>query len=277
MISASELSAWNFCPRQVYFQRVLGIKPEKKEVMIKGTIKHKIFEELISSHKKTGAFDIGNIIEDTLSRYTKDFEEFGTDLDSFRKELNWSFDILRDKISKNKFAIPEFCEEWLESEDLRLRARVDVIFDDSGEWVVGDLKTSTSDFPGTRLQIGAGALLFEKHMNTGVNKIKIISHGNWMEKEIHLTDELRKQILETRDKIEEMLKTRELPPICSNTNKCTRCEFRESHCNPRNKPDMETDIESKKGNEVKNNTKSKYKEKDKGKKAKASFWRGLFR
>ncbi len=68
MISASELGAWDFCPRQVYFKRILGIKTEKNEVMVKGTVKHKIFEELISSHKKTGAFNIENAIEESKNR-----------------------------------------------------------------------------------------------------------------------------------------------------------------------------------------------------------------
>ena len=264
MISASELGAWEFCPRQVYFKRILGIKTEKKEVMVKGTVKHKIFEELISSHKKTGAFNIENTIEDTLSRYTEDFEEFGTDLDSFRKELNWSFGILGSKISRNEFSVPEFCEEWLESKDLGMKARVDVIFDDSGEWIVGDLKTSTSDFLGTRLQIGAGALLFEKHMNVGVNKIKIISHKNWMEKEIHLTDELRKQILKTRDEIEEMVATKRLPPRCENTHKCTHCNFLESYCNAQRQETQD----------MEENEKSKENE---GSETKRSFWRKLFK
>ncbi len=237
MISASDLSAWEFCPRQVYLKHILGVKPEKKEVMIKGTVKHKIFEKMIESHKKNRRFKVSTIIEDTLSKYVEDFEKFGTDLDSFKKDLNQCFDILGEKINKNRFPIPEFCEEWIESEDLGLKARVDVIFDDSGEWIVGDLKTNTSDFPGTRIQIGAGALLFEEHMNTKVNKIKIISHNDWSEKEIHLTDELRKQILKTRDDINNMLKSKEPPPTCSNFNKCAKCDNWESHCKPKNIPE----------------------------------------
>lgn len=121
-----------------------------------------------------------------------------------------------------------------------LKARVDVIFNESGRWIIGDLKTNTSDFPGTKLQIGAGALLFEKHMNTKVNKIKIISHGDWTEKEILLTNELRRQILETRDKIKKMLENKKLPPLCPNPNKCAKCEFWDSYCNV---------VESKKENE----------------------------
>lgn len=276
MISASELGAWDFCPRQVYFKRILGIKTEKTEAMVKGTIKHKVFEEVISSHKKTGAFNIGNIIEDTLSRYTEDFETFGTDMDDFRRELGWSFGILWDKISRNEFSVPEFCEEWLESEDLGMRARVDVIFDDSGEWIVGDLKTSTSDFLGTRLQIGAGALLFEKHMNVGVNKIKIISHKNWMEKEIHLTDELRKQILKTRDEIEEMVATKRLPPRCANHNKCNHCNFLETHCNAQ----MQATKEAREANDPEENNETNETRaggQNEGKEAKASFWGKLFR
>lgn len=230
MISASDLAAWDFCPRQVYFRRVLGIKPEKKEVMIKGTVKHKIFETLISRYKKTGRIDVKNTIEKVFSRYIKDFEAFGTDMDEFRKDTEWSFGILKDMITSDEFIIPEFCEEWLESEDLGLKARVDAIFDDSGEWIVGDLKTSTSDFLGTKMQIGAGALLFEKHKNVGVNKIKIISHSDWEEKEIHLTDELRRQILSTRDEIKRMLKSKQMPPRCENPHKCDKCDFWESHC-----------------------------------------------
>jgi len=242
MICASDLSSWDFCPRKVYFQRVLGIKPAKKAVMIKGIIKHKIFEEMINSHKKMGTHDIKNIIENTLSRYIEDLEEFGTDLDNFRQELTSSFSTLKEKINKNEFSIPEFCEEWLESEDLELKARVDAVFNESGEWIIGDLKTSTSDFLGTKLQIGAGALLFERHKNTKVNKIRIISHYDWTKKEIHLTDELRNQILRTRDEIKKMLENKKLPPICSNPNKCAKCEFWDSHCNVETKD--ETQISS---------------------------------
>ncbi|MFH1977960.1 MAG: PD-(D/E)XK nuclease family protein [Candidatus Aenigmatarchaeota archaeon] len=232
-ISASDLNSWNFCPRQVYFRKVLGIKPEKKEVMIKGTIKHSVFEKLIESYKKTGSFDIENIIERVLSEYTEDFEKFGTDVNDFREDLRWSFDILGEKINKKEFPIPEFCERWIESEELGLKARVDVIFDESGEWVVGDLKTNVSDFLGPKLQIGAGALLFEKHMNTNVNKIKIISHNNWAEKEIDLTGELRRQIHETRKEIDKMLESKEQPPLSPNPNKCAKCDFWETHCNPK--------------------------------------------
>jgi CRISPR/Cas system-associated exonuclease Cas4 (RecB family) len=233
MISASELSAWNYCPRQIYFKRILGIKPERKEAMVKGTIKHEIFERLVHSFKKTGSFDIEELIANALSKYAKDFEEFGTDVNSFRKELKWSFEVLEKKIKAGHFPIPKFCEEWLESVDMEMKARVDAIFDQSGEWIVGDLKTSASDFLGTRLQIGAGALLFEKHTNVRVNKIKIISHFDWAEKEIHLTSELRNQIMQTRDDIHEMLENRKMPPISENPNKCKKCEFWESHCNPK--------------------------------------------
>jgi len=241
MISASDLSAWDFCPRQVYFRRVLGIKPEKKEVMIKGTIKHSIFERLIDSYKKTGSFDIEKIIEDTISEYNEDFEKFGTNMDELREDLKWSFSILEEKINKNEFPIPEFCERWIESENLGLKARVDVIFDESGEWVVGDLKTNVSDFLGPKLQIGVGALLFEENMNTEVNKIKIISHNIWEEKEVELTDELREQILETRDEIKQMIESEEIPSLCENPNKCASCDFWESHCNPKKKSEKKTE------------------------------------
>ena len=97
------------------------------------------------------------------------------------------------------------------------------------------LKPNTSDFLGTRMQIGAGAMLFEKQMNTNVQKIKIISHKDWTEKEIDLTDELRGDIMETRDEIREMLKTKEIPPISENPNKCSKCNFWDTHCNPENK------------------------------------------
>jgi len=230
MISASELSAWDYCPRQIYFKRILGIKTKKKEVMVKGTIKHEIFERMVHSFKKTGSFDVEGLIDKTLSQYDKDFKEFNTNVKNFKKELIWSFGVLEEEIRKKAFSIPKFCEEWLESRDLGMKARVDAIFDDSGEWVVGDLKTNISDFLGTKLQIGAGALLFEKHMNVRVNKIKIISHFNWIEKEVHLTDELRRQILETRDEIAEMIKSKKMPPLCENRNKCSKCEFWNSHC-----------------------------------------------
>lgn len=239
MITASDLSAWSFCPRQVYYQRVLGIKPAKKDVMVKGTIKHKIFEELVKSYKKSKKLNVGKTINEVLSRYTGDLDAFGIDAASFTKDLDWSFGILADKISKNEFIIPEFCEEWLESEELGMKARVDVIFDDSGEWVVGDLKTNTSDFLGTKMQIGAGALLFEKHKKVEVKRIKIISHVNWMEKDIHLTDELRRQILSTRDEINSMIKSGEMPPKCDNQNKCQKCDFLESRCKPNGESDQE--------------------------------------
>lgn len=232
MISASDLAAWEFCPRKVYFQRVLGIRSPKKEEMIKGTIKHKIFEEMINSHKKKESFDISNIIENALSRYTKDFEEFSTDVDGFKKELESCFSILREKVNKKEFLIPEFCEQWMESEDLALKARIDTVFNESGDWIIGDLKTNTSDFLGTQLQVGAGALVFEKKMNTKVKKMKIISHNDWEEKKIYLTNELRKKILETRDEVREMLKNKKMPPTCSNINKCSKCNFWDSHCNP---------------------------------------------
>ncbi|MFH1337589.1 MAG: CRISPR-associated protein Cas4 [Nanoarchaeota archaeon] len=234
MISASDLSSWSFCPRQVYFQKVLGIKPEKTEAMIKGTIKHKIFEEIIKSYKKTGKFNLSRITKRVLFEYDEDFKNFGTNVDFFKDELECSFGILSNKIKGNEFSIPHFCEKWVESEDLGMKARIDAIFGDSNDWIVGDLKTSTSDFLGTRMQIGAGALLFEKQMNINVQKIRIISHKDWTEKEIELTDELREYILETRDEIKEMLETKELPTMSENPNKCAKCDFWDTHCNPEN-------------------------------------------
>jgi len=234
MISASDFGAWDFCPRQVYFRRVLGIKPEKKEIMIKGTVKHQVFENIVKLYKEKANFKIEDVIEDVLSEYAEEFKNFGTDLKYFRKMLIWSFSMLIDKIHKNDFSVPHFCEQWIESEDLGLKARIDVIFNESGEWVVGDLKPKTSDFLGTQMQIGVGALLFEKQMNIKVDRIKIISHFNWAEKEIELTDQLREYILRTRDKIKEMIETKTIPPMCSNSNKCVHCDFWDSHCNPEN-------------------------------------------
>ena len=70
-------------------------------------------------------------------------------------------------------------------------------------------------------------------MKTDVNTIKIISHADWTEKEIHMTDELREQILEPRDAISDMIKTRKCPEMCSNPNKCAKCDFLDSHCDPK--------------------------------------------
>jgi CRISPR/Cas system-associated exonuclease Cas4 (RecB family) len=231
LITASDLAAWDYCPRQVYFRRIKGIKPEKKEVMVKGSVKHKVFENLISMYKDKGNIQTKKAIDQALSLHAPELEQFGTDLDEFRKHIEWSFGILEDRITKDDFPIPEHCEKWLESNKLGLKARVDAIFQSrAGEWVVADLKTKVTDYPGTKMQIGAGALLFEEQEGVKVNNIRIISHLNWMEKEIPLTDELRQQIIATRDEIAVMIETRNQPAPTDNPHKCAVCDFKDTHC-----------------------------------------------
>lgn len=234
LITASDLAAWNYCPRQVYFRRVLNIKPAKREVMVKGSVKHKVFENLISIYKDKGNIQTKKAIDQALALHSPELRQFGTDLDEFRKEIEWSFGILEERITKDNFAIPEHCEKWFESEKLGLKARVDCIFKPSSdEWVVADLKTKVNDYPGTKMQIGAGALLFEEHnkkKNIKVNNIRIISHLNWMEKDVPFTDELRQQIIATRDEIADMIETKNQPPPTDNPHKCAVCDFKDTHC-----------------------------------------------
>jgi len=106
MISVTSLSSYLYCPRKLFIERVLGIRPEiPKEALIRGSIRHRVYEKI-------------NLCQEELvkSISKKDFEFIlGAYKLKFIKILKQTIVSSKEELASNEVPLTEFFKEILES------------------------------------------------------------------------------------------------------------------------------------------------------------------
>ena len=230
MIKASDFSSWDYCPRKFYFTKVQGLKTKRSQPMVRGVIKHEIFKGIMDSHKKGNKPKLDAIINSVFAGNKANMGEVGIDSNDLMGELVGCFNQLLKMMESGEMPVAEICEEQFVSEKIGLLAKPDAIFKIDGEWVVGDLKPNMGFFPGTELQAACGAMVFEDKMGVKVSKLTVISHNDWMVREIEFNDNVRKRVLDKKREIEDFMNKPSLPKVDYRPGKCNSCEFWDSHC-----------------------------------------------
>ena len=102
MISVTDLTSYEYCTRKFFLVKVLKLVKPPKEVLIKGSVRHEIYDRINKKEKSiviqiTKKYDLlqteelfkknySEIVREVMRIYRKELEQFNTDLGRFFKE-----------------------------------------------------------------------------------------------------------------------------------------------------------------------------------------------
>ncbi|MBI2657066.1 CRISPR-associated protein Cas4 [Candidatus Woesearchaeota archaeon] len=264
-IAVSMLSAYLYCSRKLFLEKVLMIEEPDKESLVMGTIRHEFYEN-INKKEESIVSSITEMapLENIQAIYRKehlavlrkaivsskkrlDDVDIGM-LDAYRKSLPF---VLEESSARaaNIFSFIEannvFGEElWqkltpkiiselrVESNELRLKGIVDQIHVYDNGYVPFELKTGKAPndgvWPSHRIQIAAYSLLLQEHFRKPVKEGFVFYLDAGEKRRITINPFMKEEIKKIVDEIIELLEKRDLPDFCSNQNKCAKCGVKQT-------------------------------------------------
>jgi len=264
MISVTTLSSYMYCQRKLYLQYVLRITEPPKEVLVKGSIRHKVYEninlaeeELVKSIKK------GMIEQDIKGKYHQKYREILLDVIKQNKKDLDQFNILPQDLFKNVWpliltesetratTINNFIlknnvygrELWekltpkieselkITSEKLGLKGIIDQIEHYKEGFVPLELKTGKAPregvWPGHKIQLIAYALLLEEKFNTRIKEGFVHYLDTKEKRHIPINPFMRLEVKELIQKVNSLINSDKIPNFEKNQNKCIKCGLKE--------------------------------------------------
>ncbi len=262
-INVTDLSSYDYCKRKLFLTRVLRMEEPAKDVVVRGSIRHKATEE-INKIEESIIKNIDNmmvfedlfamlrqrhseILVNAIKNNKKLVEEVNLDMTALFKDLwpNIAAETeqrartIHDFISKEKVLgeelwkslVPKIKTElWLESNRLRLRGYLDKIEVYHYKMVPLELKTGRAPregvWPGHRLQIGAYCMLAKEVVDSTINQGFIHYLDSKEQRKVVLNPFLESEIAETTGKVINLFENKALPKPCGNENKCNKCALK---------------------------------------------------
>jgi CRISPR-associated protein Cas4 len=264
MLSVTQLSSYLYCQRKLYLQRVLGLFEPPKEALVKGSIRHKVYENInladesiIKSIKK--GINLGDlkalyhqkyreILLEAIKNYKDELKKFNLTTQELFKSV-WPL-ILSESESRAK-TIHDFIlkynifgtELWekltpkieselrIESEILGLKGVIDQIEVYNEGFVPIELKTGKAPregvWPGHKIQLIAYALLIEEKFKTEIKEGFVHYLDSKQKRHIAINAFMRLEVKELIQKVNELLKNQNIPNFEKNTNKCVICGLKD--------------------------------------------------
>jgi CRISPR-associated protein Cas4 len=260
MIPVSYLSAYLFCPRKLYLQKVLKKVEVPSKVILKGSIYHKAIElagkseELIAVKARLGMkkTDLLQMYEDRfikllnasilqererLAQLSIPIGEILSGLEpAIRQEAQYRSNIVYNFMLSSKLSgrelweglIPRLKSEFrIESKDLGLYGRIDRLEDYGRSVIPVEIKTGKAPqgvWPGDRIQVAAYMMLLEQN---GMNVQKgciLYSDGP---REVIMNPFLIDNVLSLRDKVIRLLSKGVMPERLCSDSRCQACGLKE--------------------------------------------------
>lgn len=260
MIAVTSLTSYLFCPRKLFLEKVLGYEEIPRALLVKGLIKHRVFDEinhyeanLVSSFgrgiTKGEIFDkYSALYLDILRRavlnsrkqlkmadltpmaafkqfqllFNHEAESRADNIFIFMKEKNVFGSELWDNLT------PKIKSEYkIFAEDLGISGKVDQVLVYPDCVVPIELKSGKAPKEGAwenhKVQLAAYALLLESvfKVSIGAGYVKYIDEG--ISRRIEINAFLKDQVRELIASVNGLLQSRSLPGKCGNVNKCEKC------------------------------------------------------
>jgi len=258
LVSVSEITAYMFCPRKLWLQKVKGIREPPSKEMILGGMKHKSLE-LFTNYEKEFITQIPKDLpkSELDQAYHELMRKCAIKAYQSNRNVAEKFDIILTTFlaeflptTEREIAIripplleamksyiglelwnnlkPKYKSEVsIESEDLGIKGRIDrVEFSDSilfsEDIIPYEIKTREQEkiWDSDKIQLAAYALLLENRFRKKIPMgIIELRHSK---KQIEITEELKAQVLEIADKVRNL--QGEMP---SSFSKCQSCKLKQ--------------------------------------------------
>jgi len=263
MISVTDLISFQYCPRKLYLQKILKIVKPPKEALIKGSIRHQVYDKINKKEPEivkqiTSKFNLmqieelykevySELLREAIRESRKELESLNIDLGQFFKET-WPLIMSESKkraLNAFKFSQTHnvFGEElWLRltpkiesevyilSERLGLKGIIDQIEIYEKEVVPYELKSGKMPekgvWPNHKIQIGAYILVLEDAYNKSIKEAFVKYLEKDESRQVTMNPFLKDEILELIKEVNETLVLREIPAFVKNENKCKSCEIK---------------------------------------------------
>jgi len=265
-IPVTFLTSYLYCKRKFFLEQVAGIVEPPKEVLVKGKIKHNVFD-LVNKQERGIVLSIKNdnkseIIQKYRESYSKNLKNILLINKKPLQQLNiklidaynelWSFfeeesasraeNVYKFLKTKRVFGkelweslTPKIeSEVYVESDNLQLKGKIDRIEKHNETIIPVELKTGNVPKEGVweshMIQIAAYMLLLEDVLGkkTVVGKVKYIKNN--ILREVHMNPFLKEEIRRLVKEVQEFLAKQDIPDFAKNKKKCESCGLREDCC-----------------------------------------------
>jgi len=260
MLPVTALSDYLYCPRKIYLRYVLKFVPVVREPVIKGKIKHDVFdainkteENLILNikHSDIDKLDIiykrayEDLLEKSISKFEGDIKKaeldkekvFNDSLRKFLDEASYRARTLLGIIKKtgllgkdllNALPVKHKSELFLSSSRLQIRGFIDKVEVMEDNHVPVELKTGSMPkegvWPGHKIQLASYILLLSERFKSDHGFVEYLDHD--VRRKIVMNPFLESEVRETINKVCNVLESDTIPEVCSNPNKCNSCSFK---------------------------------------------------
>ncbi len=264
MIAVTLLSAYIYCKRKIFLERVLRLVEIPKEALVKGSIRHQTYDNInkieqfiVTSIKTKLAYEqieriytqkYSGLLRNTIIANKSALRRVKLPLiDAFNKTwpyfireakmraINIHNAILKHDIFGDKLwevLVPKIKSEVsVQSEELQLRGIIDRLEVFPDKCVPVELKTGKIPkegvWPSHRIQIGAYVMMLNEKFNLELNKGYVHYLDTDEKREVIINPALKDEIKETTQRVHTLLLSHDLPDFCANENKCNVCGLKE--------------------------------------------------
>jgi CRISPR-associated protein Cas4 len=252
MISVTLLSQYLFCPRKIYNQYILGIKPKENLPMVKGLIRHNVLDQanrrekiLITKFSPTKTLEqlkqeyktqYNNILQEKIKENSTKlikldssplqiYQELFPDIKEEAKEKAiqlFNFAKLHNAYEERLWnALPKpITELRVQSDTLQIRGIIDRVEKYNNEFIPIEIKTGKAPTEGIwknhKIQLAAYILLLSEHYGTTITEGFLDYSGS--RRKLVMNPFLENQVIEIRDKVLDILNKKTIPECA-----CGKC------------------------------------------------------
>jgi CRISPR-associated protein Cas4 len=256
LLNVTDLSAYLFCARKFYLEKVKGLKAPVNKAMIEGSIRHKVLEEfsiqeerLVESFGSVSKKEIVEkfhslldlIIKKIFSQSAETIQKFGIDVKELYKKI---FEAMENDLLLRASSIddairkgftgkdlwanlePKYISEMeLISEELGLKGRADRIMISEDSIVPFELKTRAVDkvWPSDEVQLTCYSMMLEEKYGKKI-PLGILEAGN-KKHEIVIDEKKKREVVKLIGEVNEVLDGRNLR-FPSSFGKCQSCPWK---------------------------------------------------
>lgn len=264
-IPVTLLSAYLYCPRKLFLEKVLMLEEPPKESLVMGSIRHETYDKINKAEERivtSISKGIGlealqalyrqeclKMLRKSIADSRKRLEGINiSPLDAYRKHSNF---IIEESLARasNVFSFIEsnnvFGEElWqkltpkiiseirIESDTLRLKGIIDQVHVYENEFVPFELKTGKMPqdgvWPSHRIQLAAYSMLIEEYFSKPVKEGFVVYLDSREKRHIAINPFMKEEINSLVNDVRALLESKKLPDFCDNENKCRKCGLRET-------------------------------------------------